>query len=174
MTGHERTSRRLFGRSRLFGRKCAAGHWTFATLSDAMTTGIPQAPHDLAERALSSMPVYGSIQVALHVGGERYAVAPLSAPVFASGPGLSLEDLRLAVVDRGPRTLPSIDPWQLGWVYGQGLIPLNTPIQPPSGRNCARLKLMRKHFKQPKRVASCRPTAGASERTRTGATFSKR
>lgn len=43
------------------------------------------------------MPVYGSIQVALHVGGERYAVDPLSAPVFPRGPGLSLEDLRLAV-----------------------------------------------------------------------------
>jgi hypothetical protein len=62
-----------------------------------MTTGISRAPQDVAERAPSSVPAYGSIQVALHVGGERYAVDPLSAAVFPAGPGLSLDNLRFAV-----------------------------------------------------------------------------
>jgi hypothetical protein len=62
-----------------------------------MTTGIPPVPHPVAPDTLAAVPVYGSIEVALHVGGERYAVDPLSDPVFPDGPGLSLDDLRLAV-----------------------------------------------------------------------------
>ena len=91
MNVHEGTS------GRLFGSNCTAQPRTWGTLRAAMTSGTLPGPHDAAQHAPSSIPVYGSIQVAMHVGGERYAIDPLSEPVFPTGPGLSLDDLRLAV-----------------------------------------------------------------------------
>jgi hypothetical protein len=42
-------------------------------------------------------PVYHSLDVALHVGGRRFPVDPLSAPAFPAGEGLSLDDLQFAI-----------------------------------------------------------------------------
>jgi len=57
-------------------------------------------PLDLADRARApsrQQPGYSSIQVALHVGGARYPIDPLSGPAFPEGAGLTLDNLRLAV-----------------------------------------------------------------------------
>jgi hypothetical protein len=100
---------------RLFGWNSTAQSRASGRLQDAMTTSNPPAPQGVAHRASSSPPVYGSIQVALHVGGERYPIDPISAPVFRAGPGLSLDDLHLAVDRLHAAYLAGDRPWQGGW-----------------------------------------------------------
>ncbi len=48
-------------------------------------------------RAAQTIGVYEQIDVALHVGGQRYPIDPISEPAFPAAAGLSLDNLRLAV-----------------------------------------------------------------------------
>jgi hypothetical protein len=81
MTVHGGTSGRLFGCNCTLYAGCSH---TLGCDDDRQ----PLVLDDVSECALAAVAMYGSIQVALHAGGERHAVDPLSAPVFSSGPGL--------------------------------------------------------------------------------------
>jgi len=47
--------------------------------------------------ALGDRPLFDALEVTLHVGGQRYPIDPMGPRVFPSGPGLALDDLRLAI-----------------------------------------------------------------------------
>ena len=70
-----------------------------ADMTPMSATSISLLP-DVAARTRSlalHSPLYGSLEVALHVGGQRFPVDPLSARAFPEGEGLSLDDLQFAV-----------------------------------------------------------------------------